>query len=150
MARLPSEVRRAIKTLQDDRRWDLLLMLSENGELSFSGIQQEMNLSSPNLTYHLQSLQESALVENFFKKVENVDSHSFYRVTEFGQRLIDSLFKILSPGPILIEYKQTHEREITIKDTWTNEIRFTKLPPPQKPMEGEYIHVTVEGNAQNE
>jgi len=130
MVNLPIEVRNAIKTLQDDTRIEILLTLSENGEMSFSPIGHSMGLSSSGLTYHLQPLKESALIENFFKKVENVDSHSFYRVTEFGERLIDSLFRILNPGPVLVEYSKTYEREITIREKWEDRIKYSKIPPP--------------------
>jgi DNA-binding transcriptional ArsR family regulator len=143
VTRLPLEIRQALKTIQDDSRLDILLMLSENGEMAFSDIQQKMHMTSGNLTYHLQPLRDSALVENFFKKVANVDNHSFYRATEFGERLVDSLFKVLIPGPILKEYRRTHEREITIKDTWIDEVKFTYPQPRQKTAE-EYNQNTEE------
>jgi len=130
MVSIPSELKKALKALQDDKRFDILSLLSERGEMSFSQLSEATNTNSPNLTYHLQALRDGALIENFIKRSENTDDRSFYRVTEFGERLIDSLFRVLAPGQILIEYKRTYQRETTVKETWTEEVKFKKFPLP--------------------
>jgi DNA-binding transcriptional ArsR family regulator len=145
MVQVPLEIRRAIKALQDDTRFDILLTLSERGEMSFSQLETTIGRSSPSLTYHLQALKDGALIENFFKKTEDVDNHSFYRVTEFCERLIDSLFRVIAPGSILVDYKVTYEKETTIKETWTEEVKFKETPSTSH-HEHEYEQITSEGS----
>jgi DNA-binding transcriptional ArsR family regulator len=150
MVKIALEVKRALRALQDDTRLEILLKLSEKEDMSFSQIQDLMKLPSPNVTYHLQALQEGALIENFFKKVEDVDSHSFYRVTEFGERILDSLFRVLTPGPILVEYRRTHEREVMVKEKWTEEVRYTKLPASVRADKPTYVNIVLEEAKPNE
>lgn len=129
MVELPLEIVQAVKALHDDNRFEILYNLYESEEIPFSQIGELTELKSSNLTYHLQALVDSGLVENFFKRIESANSYSFYRITNFGKRFIDSLFRILVPGPILIEHRRIYEKETTVKETWTDEVIYINLPP---------------------
>lgn len=91
---MPAELRRAIDALNNDLGLATFFVLFKYGEMSFSQIMKELDIPSnysSKLTYHIKKLQKSALVKNEYVKKENVDSYSFYDVTEFGEGVINNL-----------------------------------------------------------
>lgn len=95
---MPAELRRAIDALHSDIGLATFFVLFKYGEMSFSQIMNELGIPSnysSKLTYHIKKLQKSALVKNEYIKKENVDSHSFYDITEFGEEIINNLMNVI-------------------------------------------------------
>lgn len=95
---MPSELRRAIDALNNDIGLAVFFVLFKYGEMSFSQIMSELDIPSnysSKLTYHIKKLQKSALVKNEYIKKENVDSYSFYDITEFGEGIINNLMNAI-------------------------------------------------------
>ena len=93
---MPIELRRAIEALNDEVRLGIFFTLFKYGEMSFSQLRQELEISTKNsghLSYHLRKLETSALIKNNYSKKAGIANHSFYDVTEFGEKFIDSIMK---------------------------------------------------------
>jgi hypothetical protein len=91
---MPAELRRVIDALNNDIGLAAFFVLFKYGEMSFSEIMNELNIPSnysSKLAYHIKKLQKSALVKNEYIKKENVDTYSFYDITEFGEGIINNL-----------------------------------------------------------
>ncbi len=96
---MPSELRRAIEALNDDFRLAIFFALLKNGDLSFSQIMTELEIprkDSSILSHHLKILEKGAIIKNDYAKKEDVDSHSFYDLTEFGEDILNSLMDTLA------------------------------------------------------
>ncbi|WP_269849052.1 winged helix-turn-helix domain-containing protein [Methanosarcina horonobensis] len=95
---LPAELRRAIDALNSDIGLAVFFVLFKYGEMSFSQIMSELDIPSnysSKLTYHIKKLQKGSLVKNEYIKKENVDSYSFYDITEFGEGIINNLMNAI-------------------------------------------------------
>ncbi len=93
---MPIELRRSIEALSDEVRLGIFFVLFKYGEMSFSEIRNKLEIPTKNsgyLAYHLKKLEKSALIRNDYSKKSGVTSHSFYDVTEFGERFIEGLMK---------------------------------------------------------
>jgi DNA-binding HxlR family transcriptional regulator len=102
---LPSELKRAVVALNDDLRQAIFFLLLKNGELSFTQIMTELEISrkdSSILSHHLKILEKGALIKNKYAKKEGIDSHSFYDLTDFGEDILDGLMETIAI-PRLIE-----------------------------------------------
>ncbi len=96
---MPYELRLAMDALSSDIGLAAFFVLFKYGELSFSQIRSELEIPSnysSKLAYHIKKLQKSALVKNEYIKKENVDSYSFYDITEFGEGIINNLMNTIS------------------------------------------------------
>ncbi len=93
---MPIELRRSIEALSDEVRLGIFFVLFKYGEMSFSEIRNKLEIPTRNssyLAYHLKKLEKGALIKNDYSKKSGVTSHSFYDVTEFGERIIEGLIK---------------------------------------------------------
>lgn len=93
---MPIELRRSIEALSDEVRLGIFFVLFKYGEMSFSEIRNKLEIPAKNsgyLAYHLKKLEKSALIRNDYSKKSGVTNHSFYDVTEFGERFIEGLMK---------------------------------------------------------
>ncbi len=91
---MPIELRRAIEALSDEVRLGIFFALFKYGEMSFSQIREKLEIptrDSGYLSYHLKRLEKSALIRNDYSKKSGITGHSFYDVTEFGERFVDGL-----------------------------------------------------------
>jgi hypothetical protein len=96
---MPGELRRVIDALNNDIGLAAFFVLFKYGEMSFSQIMHELDIPSnysSKLAYHIKKLQKSALVKNEYIKKENLDTYSFYDVTEFGEGIINNLMNAIS------------------------------------------------------
>lgn len=93
---MPIELRRSIEALSDEVRLGIFFVLFKYGEMSFSEIRTKLEIPAKNsgyLAYHLKKLEKSALIRNDYSKKSGATNHSFYDVTEFGERFIEGLMK---------------------------------------------------------
>jgi len=82
--------------LDNPERFNILIYLSNNGPKLFSEIKTEFKIeSSSSVEHHLNKLMNAQLIENSFKKPPNgARGHSYYTVTERGQKILDILLNI--------------------------------------------------------
>ena len=93
---MPIQLWRSIEALSDEVRLGIFFVLFKYGEMSFSEIRNKLEIPAKNsgyLAYHLKKLEKSALIRNDYSKKSGVTNHSFYDVTEFGERFIEGLMK---------------------------------------------------------
>ncbi len=93
---MPIELRRSIEALSDEVRLGIFFVLFKYGEMSFSEIRNKLEIPAKNsgyLAYHLKKLEKSALIRTDYSKKSGITNHSFYDVTEFGERFIEGLMK---------------------------------------------------------
>jgi len=100
--RFPSELKRANKALDDDLKRAILVLLVDEGGLSFAQIQERLSTENDKLhqgflSEALKDLQNGAII----KRVEKGDFEdryeAEYRVTDFGHKHIDFLFRSIEP-----------------------------------------------------
>jgi predicted transcriptional regulator len=93
----PNETRLIIAALDNPIRQAILTLLTQKKELSFSEIQNELNLEKLTLNFHLKKLFSSALIDHYFKHELGNQKYSFYAITPLGTRIITSLKNALTP-----------------------------------------------------
>lgn len=98
-ARMPRELRSAIDGLsgKDDRKYAIVVWLSENGGESFTELQQELGIEyNQQLTDALEDLQKAGLVKQE-DKAEGDEYYVSYSLTKFCNRLLDALTEAIKP-----------------------------------------------------
>ncbi|MCX6649752.1 MAG: winged helix-turn-helix transcriptional regulator [Candidatus Bathyarchaeota archaeon] len=93
----PLEIRMVLRGLGNEQSLTVFLTLLEGGEMSFSELKTRMGVEGSALTYQLQRLMESALVEHYYRHELGNDRYSFYSVTEFGRHLYGAMVAALIP-----------------------------------------------------
>lgn len=96
---IPTETRKAIKSLGNDVRIAAVTALIEHRELSLSELQEKLEIERPNLIPHLKNLVKSSIVEQCYRHEVGNPKYSFYSVTGFGEDLIRALVSSLVPLP---------------------------------------------------
>ncbi len=117
---MPIELRRSIEALSDDARLGIFFVLFKYGEMSFSEIRNKLEIPTKNsgyLAYHLKKLEKSALIRNDYSKKSGVTDHSFYNVTEFGERFIEGLMKSVEIDQSIQEKLNSIGLELTVTDS---------------------------------
>jgi len=83
--KFPEVIRRFLDTLDEPSRRAIVIILNENGEMSFKKLLMTLRPMNPStLTSHLRDLMEAGLVDNHYKKSRSEDEYSFYEITELG------------------------------------------------------------------
>jgi len=95
----PRDLQRAIHGLNDEKRQRILLLLNRQGRLSFADIQRQvfntMKIQKNTLSHHLKILVKSLLIEHFYDHKAGVEHYSYYKISPFGKRVLESLYKTL-------------------------------------------------------
>lgn len=94
---IPYETRIILSALDNPIRQAIIVLLSRKKELSFSQIQNELNLEKLTLNFHLKKLFSSALIDHYFKHEIGNQKYSFYSITPLGSRILTSLNNALTP-----------------------------------------------------
>jgi DNA-binding HxlR family transcriptional regulator len=90
----PSEIKSALSALDQENRQKIILHLIQKPQLSFTALKDLTELKSSTLSFHLKKLMHASLIDNFYQKSENPQrKYSYYKLTEFGKDLCESLFK---------------------------------------------------------
>ena len=105
---LPTEMKRLLRALSDDKSVQIVAELLRNGKMRFGEIKDAFGLSSSSLSSKLKKLQNGGLVVNFYAKGSDL-GHSYYDATEMSELVFDSLFNILyAPNAPRREYDAGH------------------------------------------
>ena len=96
----PEEIVRPIKALSDENRRRIIIALTKKEEVSYSEILKQFNLAKGTLTHHLHELISAGLIRNFTKAIPESRHKSYYQLTDFGCRFIDSLYYTLAQRPV--------------------------------------------------
>lgn len=99
----PQELSRPIKALADTTRQRLILLLQEKETLAYSEIMENTRLLKGNLNHHLNVLMKSGLIRNFGKDEPGTPFTSYYAISDFGKRVLESLRNILRPQQVVAE-----------------------------------------------
>jgi DNA-binding HxlR family transcriptional regulator len=95
----PSEIASAVEGLQGEQRQKILYALLVNDELSFTDLMKITEMSNSLLANYLKELKIQFLIEQYYEHRVNKEGYSFYRISEFGKRIIESLNNVMNPLP---------------------------------------------------
>lgn len=91
---IPTEMRRLLHALSDDKSAEIVARLLRNGKMRFGEIKDVFGLSSSSLSNKLKKLQNGGLVVNFYAKGDDL-GHSYYDATEMSELVFESLHNIM-------------------------------------------------------
>lgn len=94
---IPPETRLIIAALDNPIRQAILVLLTENKELTFSDMQKEFSLEKLTLNFHLKKLFAAALIDHYFKHEVGNQKYSYYAITPLGCRILNGLNNALIP-----------------------------------------------------
>lgn len=94
---VPLELTRAVEGLDSPIRWKIVDLLMQNARLSYTQIQQSLEVSNADLNYHLQKLLRGALVQQFAIEGSVERYSSYYQISPFGRQLLQTLLVSLVP-----------------------------------------------------
>ena len=118
---IPTEIKDAVKGLDDDTRLAILVLLLKDGKMTFSQLKDTLHLNSSSLSSNLSVLQNGGLVTNMLEWKNK--SYSYYMATNLTKSIIRSLFDLI------IDYAKTPVaaggKESSLKPAMTN---LNKLP----------------------
>jgi DNA-binding transcriptional ArsR family regulator len=92
----PPELRKALKALANEKRENIFLRLTEQGN-SYTELMQMTNMRKGSLTHHLKTLMAAGLVRNFSAGRIQGPYDSFYATTGFGQSLVSGILEGIEP-----------------------------------------------------
>ena len=72
-------------------RYALSLLLIDKGPLSFSEITKILKMEKSSISNHLKILETGGILQNYLEKNENTREYSYYKITEYGKKLVISL-----------------------------------------------------------
>jgi len=95
LAEVPIEIRNAVKPLDNDKAWAILIALLKEEEMRFSELKKTFNAQSPgDIDRYLKNLTAAGLIEKRPKYIKDMGSSekTYYHPTELCKSLIRSLF----------------------------------------------------------
>jgi len=142
----PNEIRRAINSINNDVRQELLSYLINKGEATYSKLKDELDATKGNLNYHLNSLVEGGLLMNYVKSTKDDPAHnSYYRISNFGKSFINALFNSLTPKPYTESISIPRlEQSMELEATTTGKTQSISVPPPV------FLSLSIEDIAQSQ
>ncbi|MCK4972910.1 MAG: helix-turn-helix transcriptional regulator, partial [Candidatus Heimdallarchaeota archaeon] len=103
---MDNESNKYLKVLSNPIRQRILNLVSEQGSISFTNIKEELSLTDGSLFYHLKSLSE----------ILEKDSQNFYKLSEQGKIVIDTLIHKVAIPETVEEKKEWFIDKITFPD----------------------------------
>ena len=89
----PTSLRYAIRALDNDKRQLLVSILAFKKVLRFNELREYSGIEGNDLSYHLKELEKGNIIRK-----EAEDMVIYYRLTPFGERLLENLLKaVLAP-----------------------------------------------------
>ena len=82
------------KIIDHGMRRQILEILSREKAVSFKSITGLLGVEKAALAYHLRILKKAGLIENFYDRIEDSRSHSYYKLTAFSNWLITHDLKL--------------------------------------------------------
>jgi len=102
LSEIPFEIRNAIKPLNNDKIWAILIALLKNEEMRFGEIKSAFSTrSSGEIDRYLKQLTAAGLVEREARRVEELgdNERSYYCPTNLSRSLVNALFVSILPHP---------------------------------------------------
>jgi DNA-binding HxlR family transcriptional regulator len=93
---IPSELKMSVEGFDNPIRWNIVEALCNNNELSYSELLSKARISNGQLTYHLNMMQKSGLVEQFTKGRFERGS-SFYSLSPVARSMVRGMIRALNP-----------------------------------------------------
>lgn len=95
----PSEIRKAVASIDNEERQKILSYLILHGSSGYSELKNDLDLTKGNMNYHLNSLVTGGLLSHFVEsdQVRTQNYTSFYEISEFGKSFINSVMSSLYP-----------------------------------------------------
>lgn len=142
-AKVPGEIRRAIRGLCGDRELAVFVLLVDENGLAFSELESHLVMHQQQLTNTLSHMQDAGIVV----REDIVDSRNGYttnyRVTNFGIRLMDSLHsavnprKNIEPEPMVIDlFNRDFERDVEASDIYVSVETTQKQQTARRDLDG--------------
>lgn len=103
---IPEEVRIAIRSLCNDVRQGILVLLSSGIELAFSDIQKKLEIDKMKLNFHLKNLFSSGLIDHYYRHEVGNPKYSYYSISQLGKRILTYLIHAFIPPFPITEYKE--------------------------------------------
>jgi DNA-binding HxlR family transcriptional regulator len=94
---VPVDIRRATEALAGDERFAIVVALVENDGLSFAELEGVLDIHQQTLSTALDAMQDGAIVARKEIVRPECQYRTQYEVTEFGRRVIDSLYDAIQP-----------------------------------------------------
>jgi len=85
---ISEEFELALKATSNKIRYELALLLINKGPHSFSEITSYLNREKSIVTKHLKVLETGGIIQNYFQKKNDTSEYSFYKITEYGVRIV--------------------------------------------------------------
>jgi len=98
------DVYNVLKMLSEQSKLKILLLLYYNGSLPVCIISKALGLDQTLVSHHLKLLKEAGLVE-----YERVAKYKLYRLTEYANRIMDTILKIILGQSLHTENKTRKE-----------------------------------------
>ncbi len=111
---LPEEIIDAISGLDNEHRRVITMSLLQKGELSFANLLKITKLSKQDLSFHLRKLIASTFVQHYYRDHIGNEQYSFYALTSFGERFLDTIIRSLLPSDLQPRTTQTETTEVRI------------------------------------
>ncbi len=93
---IPQELKNGVEGLDNPTRWNIIEALLANNELSYSEIQDMVQISNGQLTYHLELLHRAGLVQQF--SIDRFErGRSFYKLSTFAWSLLKGMMRSFTP-----------------------------------------------------
>lgn len=89
---IPHEIKRAIKGIDHDIRYAIMVALNKYKKLAFTELREKIDISQGRLNHHLGIMKEGGLVESFLGKRD--DYFSFYQLSSFGLNFLSTLMRL--------------------------------------------------------
>ena len=133
----PTELKLALKGLDNENRQKILLALLSHVKLSFADIQKTANVKKTLVPNHLDVLIKNLLIEHFYEHQLGEKKYSYYQLSQYGKSLLGHLLGSLK---MTVVTKFDFKIEGTIEQTATFSEGTFKLSPV----------MTITGSDQNE
>lgn len=88
---ISEEFELALKSISNKIRYALALLLIDKGPYSFSEITTYLNKEKSIVTKHLRVLETGGILQNYFHKKNDTNEYSFYKITEYGKKIVQGL-----------------------------------------------------------
>ena len=133
---IPEDFEFLLKALKHNFRIRLSLLLLERGSLSLSKIAKYLEKENSYILNHMKVLEIAGITQNYLQKVENSREFSFYKLTNYGKKILPDLITIFDK---FLSNQQGYDvknlnYQATIPDTFkfalnaiSNEFRFVLL-----------------------
>jgi len=99
--KVPVELKEAISALDHSLRWRIVELLQENDGSAYTELLELLKIPKGSLTHHLNRLMENGIIDNYSKEEFTGPYSSYYRLSSFGQGIIDGILSSIQMEPVI-------------------------------------------------